>query len=364
MTTTDAPLEARASLPLTGPRLPGWAPGLVAAVAVGAAGLLALLLGWGIPAFFAVAALVFVAGLPLWAASVEGRRGAVDRLMTSLVWTSFAVAVIPLVWLIWTVLDNGLPEINVDFLTFDMRNVVGDDQGGIYHAILGTLLVTLAAAVISVPVGLFCAIYLIEYGKGKRLARWITFLVDVMTGIPSIVAGLFALALFVLIFGPQIRLGFGGSVALSLLMIPIVVRSTEEMLRLVPDDLREASYALGVPKWRTIMKVVLPTSLGGIITGVMLATARVIGETAPLLVIAGKTDSVNFNLFGERMTTLPVYIYYSFTQPGTVAFDAPPGTEAPGIARAWGAALVLIAIVMALNLIARLIGRIFAVKKG
>ena len=199
-----------------------------------------------------------------------------------------------------------------------MRNVIGDQQGGIYHAIIGTLLVTFAAALISVPIGLFCAIYLVEYGKGKRLARWVTFLVDVMTGIPSIVAGLFALALFVLIFGPEIRLGFGGSVALSLLMIPIVVRSTEEMLRLVPDDLREASYALGVPKWRTIAKVVLPTSLGGIITGIMLATARVIGETAPLLVVAGKTDSVNFNLFGERMTTLPVYIYYSVTQPGQV----------------------------------------------
>lgn len=364
MSTTETQVRTRASLPLTAPRLPGWAPALVALVAVGAAGLLALLLGWGIAAFVAVAAVLFVVALPVWAASVEGRRGAVDRLMTSLVWTAFAVAVIPLVWLIWTVLDNGLPAINAAFLTYDMRNVVGDDQGGIYHAIIGTLLVTLAAAIISVPVGLFCAIYLVEYGKGTKLARWVTFLVDVMTGIPSIVAGLFALALFVLIFGPQIRFGFGGSVALSLLMIPVVVRSTEEMLRLVPDDLREASYALGVPKWRTIVKVVLPTSIGGIITGVMLATARVIGETAPLLVIAGKTDSVNFNLFGERMTTLPVYIYYSFTQPGTVPFDAAPGTEAPGIERAWGAALVLIVIVMALNLIARVVGRIFAVKKG
>ena len=364
MTATETAADQRTSLPLTAPRLPNWAPGLVAVVAFGAAGLLALLAGWGIPAFGALGAIIFIAALPLWSASIEGRRGAIDRLMTALVWTAFAIAMIPLVWLIWTVLDNGLEVINVAFLTYDMRNVVGDAQGGIYHAIIGTLLVTLAAAIISVPVGLFCAIYLVEYGKGTRLARWITFLVDVMTGIPSIVAGLFALALFVLIFGPQIRLGFGGSVALSLLMIPIVVRSTEEMLRLVPDDLREASYALGVPKWRTIVKVVLPTSLGGIITGIMLATARVIGETAPLLVIAGKTDSVNFNLFGERMTTLPVYIYYSFTQPGTVAFDAPPGTEAPGIARAWGAALVLIIIVMGLNLIARLIGRIFAVKKG
>jgi phosphate transport system permease protein len=363
MSTLEAP-TSRASLPLTAPRLPNWAPALVAVVAFGAAGLLALLFGWGIPAFVALTALLFIAALPLWAATVEGSRGAVDRLMTSLVWTAFGVAVIPLVWLIYTVLSKGLGQINGAFLTYDMRNVVGDAQGGIYHAIIGTLLVTLAAAIISVPVGLFCAIYLVEYGKGTRLARWITFLVDVMTGIPSIVAGLFALALFVLIFGPQIRFGFGGSVALSLLMIPIVVRSTEEMLRLVPDDLREASYALGVPKWRTIMKVVVPTSIGGIITGVMLATARVIGETAPLLVIAGKTDSVNFNLFGERMTTLPVYIYYSFTQPGAVPFDAPPGAEAPGIARAWGAALVLIVIVMALNLLARLVGRIFAVKKG
>jgi phosphate transport system permease protein len=363
MTTIDAPPQ-RTSLPLALPRLPHWAPALVGLLALCSSGLLALLAGWGITAFVALAAVLFIVALPLWSLSIEGRRGATDRLMTSLVWTSFGVAVVPLVWLIWTVLDNGLPEVNGKFLTYDMRNVVGDAQGGVYHAIIGTLLVTLAAAIISVPVGLFCAIYLVEYGKGTRLARWVTFLVDVMTGIPSIVAGLFALALFVLIFGPEIRLGFGGSVALSLLMIPIVVRSTEEMLRLVPDDLREASYALGVPKWRTIAKVVLPTSLGGIITGVMLAVARVIGETAPLLVIAGKTDSVNFNLFGERMTTLPVYIYYSFTQPGTVPFDAAPGTDAPGIARAWGAALVLIVIVLVLNLIARLIGRMFAVKKG
>jgi len=364
MTSTETAADQRTHMPLTAPRLPNWGPGLVAVIALGASGLLALLLGWGIAAFFVLAALFFVTGLPLWAATVEGRRGAVDRLMTALVWTTFGIALIPLIWVIWTVLVNGLPEINMEFLTYDMRNVVGDEQGGIYHAIIGTLLVTTAAALISIPVGLFCAIYLVEYGKGTRLARWITFLVDVMTGIPSIVAGLFALAVFVLIFGPQIRLGFGGSVALSLLMIPIVVRSTEEMLRLVPDDLREASYALGTPKWRTITKVVLPTSLGGIITGVMLAIARVIGETAPLLVIAGKTDSVNFNLFSERMTTLPVFIYYSFTQPGTVPIDAPPGTDPPGIARAWGAALVLIVIVMALNLIARLVGRIFAVKKG
>jgi phosphate transport system permease protein len=151
-------------------------------------------------------------------------------------------------------------------------------------------------------------------------------------------------------------MGFGGSVALSLLMIPIVVRSTEEMLKLVPDELREAAYALGVPKWRTVSKVVLPTAMSGIVTGVTLSIARVIGETAPLLIIAGKTDGVNLNMFGDAMTTLPVFIYFSYTQPGL-----PP--EA-GQARAWGAALVLIIIVMALNLLARAIGKFFAPKTG
>jgi len=352
VTALDAPPQ-RGSLPLAAPRLPGWAPGLVAAVAIGASGLLALLLGWGITAFAALAAVLFIAGLPLWSLAVEGRRGAVDRLMTSAVWTAFAAAVIPLVWLMYTVLSEGLQAINTAFLTYDMRNVVGDEQGGIYHAIIGTLLVTAAAAVISVPVGLFCAIYLVEYGKGKRLARWITFLVDVMTGIPSIVAGLFALALVVLFFGPAYRMGLGGSIALSLLMIPTVVRSSEEMFRLVPMDLREAAYALGVPKWRTILKVVVPTAIGGVITGVVLAISRVIGETAPLLVVAGATDGVNFNLFDGRMTTLPVFIYSQYAQ------STPAGYQ-----RAWGGALVLIAIVMVLNLGARLIGKLLTPKKA
>ena len=155
---------------------------------------------------------------------------------------------------------------------------------------MGTLIITLGAAIISIPIGVLAAIYLVEYGKGNRLARVVTFLVDVMTGIPSIVAGLFAFALFTLLFGAGFQGGIGGSVALALLMIPIVVRATEEMLRLVPDELREASYALGTPKWRTITKVVLPTTIGGIITGVTLAIARVIGETAPLLLIAGLAD--------------------------------------------------------------------------
>ena len=233
---------------------------------------------------------------------MENARAAKDRLVTVLVWAAFGLALVPLVSLIWQVVSKGLPAINAEFLTYSMRNVVGEG-GGIYHAIMGTLLITLMAAVISVPVGLLTAIYLVEYGQRSKMARTITFLVDVMTGIPSIVAGLFAYALFVLFFGEGVRMGFGGAVALSLLMIPVVVRSCEEMFKLVPHELREAAYALGVPKWRTIVKVVLPTAMAGIITGVTLAVARVIGETAPLLIIAGFTDSLNFNLFAERMTT-------------------------------------------------------------
>jgi len=341
------------AIPLSHGRLPRSAPVLAAVVSLALSGLVGLLLGWGPVAIVIVGVLFLCIALPVWSAVVENTRAAVDRLVTCLIWTAFGVAVIPLIWLVYVVLKNGAAAINVEFLTYSMRNVFGDAQGGVYHALIGTLLVTLAAALISVPVGIFAAVYLVEYGKGSKLARMITFLVDVMTGIPSIVAGLFALALFVLMFGPAIRIGFAGSVALSLLMVPTVVRSSEEMFRLVPDELREASYALGVPKWRTIMKVVLPTSLGGVITGVVLAISRVIGETAPLLVVAGSVDSVNTNLFGGRMMTLPVFI---FNQYGT---STPEGYE-----RAWGGALVLIAIVMILNLIARIIGKIFAPKTG
>lgn len=295
---------------------------------------------------------VVLAGIvPLWSRIVEGRRKAKDRLVTLLVTTAFGIALIPLGSIVWTVLEKGVPVLSREFFTYSMRNVVGEG-GGIHHAITGTLLITLGATVISVPIGLFTAIYVVEYGDGTRLAGALRFLVDVMTGIPSIVAGLFAYALFVVIFGDGVRMGIGGAVALSVLMVPVVVRSCEEMLKLVPTELREASYALGVPQWRTIVKVVLPTALAGIVTGVTLAIARVIGETAPLLVIAGATDSVNFNLFDGRMATLPVFTYTSIMQPGV-----PPE---PAIARAWGAALVLLLIVMLLNLVARLVSHVFS----
>jgi len=285
---------------------------------------------------------------------VEGGRKAKDRFVTCLVHGAFLLAMVPLVSLVWTVLSKGLERLDGEFFNSSMVGVVGPG-GGAYHAIFGTLIITGITALMSVPVGLLTAIYLVEYGRGP-LKRWITFLVDVMTGIPSIVAGLFAYALFVLFFGPGVRMGFAGAVALSVLMIPVVVRSAEEVLKLVPNELREAAYALGVPKWRTVVKVVLPTALAGLGTAVTLAIARVIGETAPLLVTVGITNATNNDPFDGRMATLPVYAYYQLTQPGV-----PPEN---GIDRAWTAALVLIVIVLVLNLIARLISRIFAPTTG
>ena len=225
-----------APLSLSQARLPRWAPALVAVVALSLAGLPALLAGWGVVRWAFASLAVFLVAIPLWSRLVEGRRAAVDRFVTALIWTAFVVAVSPLVWLLYVVIRSGAPAINTRFLSISMLNVIGDEQGGIYHALLGTLLITVAATVISVPIGILTAIYLVEYGKRSRTARAITFLVDVMTGIPSIVAGLFALALLVLLFGTAFRAGIGGSIALSLLMIPTVVRSSEEMMRLVPDD--------------------------------------------------------------------------------------------------------------------------------
>lgn len=346
--------------PLTAGQLSRWAPWalLAASIAVGAA-VAGLLAGASASDFSIV--IVALVGYVLYLVSItvvsqliEGGRRATDRLVTGIVVGAFLLALIPLVSLIVTVVANGVARFDLQFFTYSMRNVVGEG-GGVLHAIVGTVLVTLWAAIISVPVGIFTAIYLVEYGKGT-LAKAITFFVDVMTGIPSIVAGLFAYALFALFAGEGVRSGIGGAVALSLLMIPTVVRSTEEMLKLVPNDLREASLALGVPKWLTIWKVVLPTALAGIVTGVTLAIARVIGETAPLLIIAGFTTNMNYNVFDGRMMTLPVFAYNQYVSPGV--------QEQAYFDRAWSAALVLILIVMILNIGARVIAYFFAPKSG
>jgi phosphate transport system permease protein len=303
------------------------------------------------------------------------RRRASDTGMSVVIYLAFLLALIPLIWLSVTVVtrgidrffvdSNGEHNFNLDFLEQTMRGIFGGmPEGGIVHAIWGTLLMTLAAAVISVPIGLLTAVYLVEYGSGQ-LKRSVTFFVDVMTGIPSIVAGLFAYAVFALIVGPGTKLGIVGAVALSVLMIPVVVRASEEMLKLVPNELREASYALGVPKWLTIIKVVMRTAFAGLTTGVTLAIARVIGETAPLLIAVGVADSLNFNLFDGRMMSLPVYIVSEWRK-GEQPCNDPTVACVSNITemRAWAAALVLILIVMALNLMARLISKYFSPKTG
>jgi phosphate transport system permease protein len=360
--TTTAPAPVETTNALTTGRLPRWAPWTLL---VGSWVVMLVVFGFiraSTPGSdFNVAAAIFLGTILfdvlIFAVTylVEGIRQAKDRLMTSLVATAFIIALLPLISLLLTVVVNGLPRFDLAFFSNSMRNVVGEG-GGALHAIIGTLIITGVAALISVPVGLLTSIYLVEYGRG-RLARAITFFVDVMTGIPSIVAGLFAFAFFSLVLDdPGIRFGFGGAVALSLLMVPVVVRSSEEMLKLVPNELREASYALGVPKWLTILKIVIPTSIAGITTGVTLAISRVIGETAPLLIIAGFTASMNYNIFDEKMMSLPVFVYTQYASPGT---DVQPYLD-----RAWAGALTLILIVMALNLIARLIAKIFSPKLG
>jgi phosphate transport system permease protein len=329
--------------------LPGWAPWASIVAALVVVGAILASVGFKVAPLLIFTALLGFVVLYAWSRAVEGPRKAMDRAVTYLVSVAFCVAVAPLISLVWTVVKRGLDRFDVNFFEISMRGVVGAG-GGAYHAILGTLIITALATIISVPIGVMTAIYLQEYGGG-RLRRWVTFFVDVMTGIPSIVAGLFAYALFAIFLGPGIRLGIIGAVALSVLMIPIVVRSTEEMLRIVPNHLREAAYALGVPKWKTIVKVVLPTAMAGIVTGVMLAVARIIGETAPLLITTGVVTSVNGNPFDGRMQNLAVFAFNQYKSPGV-----PPE---PYFQRAWTAALVLILIVMLLNLLARLLYRRF-----
>ena len=296
---------------------------------------------------------VFIVGTYVVSRIVESKRHATDRLATAVMASSFAVVLLPLISVIWTVVERGSNRFDWAFYTETMRGVVGEG-GGAYHAIIGTLIITALATSFSVPFGLFTAIYLVEYGGKTRFAKRVTGLVDVMTGIPSIVAGLFAYALFVLIDGPGHRSGLAGAVALTLLMTPVVVRASEEMLRLVPNELREASCALGVPKWKTIVKIVLPTAVAGILTGIVLSIARVIGETAPLLITVGIAQGVNYNPLSGRMATLPVFTYNSYAFP-TLPRDA-------SLDRAWASALTLVIIVAVLFTGARILSSILKPK--
>jgi phosphate transport system permease protein len=223
--------------------------------------------------------------------------------------------------------------------------------GGISHAIIGTLTQALVTTVISVPVGVLTAVYLVEYSRGGWLGRVTTFMVDILTGVPSIVAALFVYALWIALFGFS-RSGFAVSLALVLLMVPVIVRNTEEMLRIVPMDLREAAYALGVPKWKTIVRIVLPTALSGIITGIMLAVARIMGESAPVLILVGATPVINWNVMEGNQNSLPLFMLEMYKLQANDQV----------LARLWGAALTLVLIIAGLNLAARFISHRFSVK--
>ncbi|MET0136443.1 MAG: phosphate ABC transporter permease PstA [Kibdelosporangium sp.] len=291
------------------------------------------------------------ASAPAFQQISTGRKNK-NRVATTLVTAAFVVAVAPLIWLLWTVLEKGFTHIlSADWWQKSLAGLTSRQQGGgAYHAIYGTLVQALVCAVIAVPIAIMVAIYLVEYGRNSRLAKAITFTVDILSGVPSIVAALFIYALWVTTLGLP-RSAFAVSLALVLLMIPVVVRTTEELLKIVPDELREASYALGIPKWKTIVKIVVPTALSGIITGIMLAVARVMGETAPVLILVGYTQFINYDPFGGNMASLPLYMNSERLTINDI-----------GEARVWGAAVTLILIITLINLLATVISRLTSVK--
>ncbi len=266
--------------------------------------------------------------------------------------TSFGIALVPLVWLLWVVVQRGWYAITQPgWWSHSLRGVLPEQfSGGIYHALYGTLAQAAVAALLAVPLGFMTAVYLAEY-RSSRLARVTSFMVDVLAGLPSIVAALFIFSMWIATMGFQ-QSAFAVSLALVLLMLPIVVRSTEEMLKLVPDDLREASYALGIPKWKTITRIVVPIAMPGIISGVLLAIARVMGETAPVLVLVGYSREINFDIFNGNMASLPLLIYTELNNP-----------EHAGFLRVWGAALTLIIVVAVVYLVAAAANRVIAIRR-
>jgi phosphate transport system permease protein len=287
---------------------------------------------------------------------VSSRRRLADRIATVLVTLSVLVALVPLLWVLYSVVAKGFGAVRSSvWWTHSQAGMTAFAAGGgAYHAIVGTLLQAVMCAAISVPIGVFVAIYLVEYGGGTRLGKLTTFMVDILTGVPSIVAALFIYALCIATLGFP-RSGFAVSLALVLTMLPVIVRATEEMLRIVPMDLREASYALGVAKWKTIARIVIPTGLSGIVIGILLALARVMGETAPLLILVGYSQAMNFDMFAGFMGSLPGMMY---DQTSAGAGASPVLTD-----RLWGAALTLILLIAVINVGARVVAKIFAPEK-
>lgn len=280
-------------------------------------------------------------------APMARRRRVADHVVRIAVVLALLVALLPLVWLVSTLVIRGIePLLDVDWWTLPER------KGGAANAIVGTLIQTALAAAISIPLGIFVAIYLVEYATAKSwLAKITTFMVDILSGVPSIVAALFVYAVWRTTLGLP-RSGFVVAIALVLLMVPLVVRATEEMLKIVPQDLREASYALGIPKWKTIVRIVLPTALSGIVTGVMLAIARVMGESAPVLILVGSTRAMNWNPFDGNQESLPLMMVQQYNS-GPGALD-----------RVWGAALCLVILVALVYFGAKLVARLFAPKSS
>lgn len=308
MATITAPAKIAPSA-LIGHRLPKWALPATGAVAIALALIAKFGIGWdGWGTSFFTAAALFIVLLTVWSFTIEGKRRAKDRFASTLIYSSFVAALIPLVLILGFIVAKGVGALNWNFLTHSMNGVsTRAAGGGVYAAMVGTLEQVGLASVIALPIGVLTAIYLVEYGKG-RFAKLVTFFVDVMTGVPSIVAGLFVFTFLLVGFGLR-PFGAAGSIALAILMLPVAVRSSEEMLKLVPRELRESSYALGVPKWRTILKVVLPTAMSGLITSALLAVARVAGETAPLILLVGYTPRINGDLFTSDQATLPMLIW-------------------------------------------------------
>ncbi len=290
------------------------------------------------------------AGLALQRSALPARRRIADRVMTALIVLAVAVAIVPLGFVLYYVVAKGAGKFSLDVFTEDITNSPRRAGVGMAPAVIGTLLITGAAALMAIPLGVLGAIYLNEYGKQKPLARLVRTMSDVMTGVPSIVMGLFIYVVWVLTFKEQT--GFAASLALACLMLPVVIRSSEEILRLVPDELRQASLALGARRWRTTLTVVLPASISGITSGALLAIARAAGETAPIVVTAGAIFTTNTNLFEGGNTALPVQIFKNASQPFQPAID-----------RAWVAALTLMVIVLVATLIARIISSRFALKE-
>jgi phosphate transport system permease protein len=277
---------------------------------------------------------------------ISARRRNTDRVMRTLMWLATGIALVPLVLVIYYLIHKGIGTWNSNFFTTDPNGNFFGNHGGIRSAILGSLELIGIASAIAIPVGISVALFLTEYGKNSLFANVVRYFVDVMTGVPSIVFGLFIYIVLVISHvGGSGFAGWKGSLAVTLLMLPIVIRASEVVLLLVPNSLREAALALGAPRWRVITKVVLPTSASGLVTGSLLAVARGMGETAPLLFTVSVATTLTGNP-NSLMNTLPVQIYTDIHSPE-------PAIQA----RAWGAALTLVTIVLILNLVARAISR-------